>query len=137
MSQNITKKMSTAEKIMLLEWLMYDIRAWWHKGKTRLKDKRVWKCIALIGQLWKITQDNSHPDHKLVRDIVWHKFYERIGLYLTGQYEGRILRASVMEGGYEGLEKFHGRNPAHSLCSVEYRREFKRLVKSDYTHFVQ
>lgn len=137
MSQNITKKMSTAEKMMLLEWLMYDIRANWHGPKQRLKDKRVWKCLELIDQLYRIATNREHADHNLVRNISWHKFYERIGLYLTGRFEGRILRESISNGGYEGLEQIHGRNPAHSCCSLEYRKTFKSLIKSDYTHIVE
>lgn len=119
--------MKYREMILLLESIMYDIRAGWDKGMLkRAKDKRVEKCIDIICKINRAINNESGELCKLTK---WDKMYEPIGLYLTGVYEGRILRTSYNNGGYEGLEKIHGlpRNPKHR--SKWYQKELKKFQR--------
>ena len=100
--------MNTKEKLLLLDILMTDIRGDWDGGKyKRYKDIRVWKCLELIGELNSIAIDYTHKDYLIVCNINWDNFYKTMGEYLTARFEGRALRKSVCDGGYEGLDAFH------------------------------
>ena len=128
--------MCTKEKILLLETLMDDIRGGWDGGKLkRYKDKRVWMCLKLIKDFTIISRDYNHKDNRIVADLDWFKFHQALGVYLAGSYEGRYLRMSICDGGYEGLDKFHGLNPSFSMRSKEFCKTVKQLCRNDYGFF--
>ena len=107
--------MNKREKILLLQTLMCDIRNTWDDGKyKRYKDKRVWKCLELIDELCDT-------------DDIFSNLYNNIGVYLCGRHEGRILRTSYKDGGYEGLEDIH----RYSIKTFKHRSdEFKKSLKT-------
>ena len=128
--------MDTLEKILLLETLMHDIRSWWDGGKLkRYQDKRVWECLKLVDELSIIANDYKHKDHNKVYGIYWFNFYQSIGVYLAGRHEGRYLRMSICNGGYEGLKAFHRLKPNFSMRSKEFCQITKKLCCADYTFF--
>jgi hypothetical protein len=101
--------------------------------KTGIKDERVWKCLKLIDEFSTISHDSNHPEYNLFSSINWHKFYETIGCYLTARFEGRYLRQSVCNGGYEGLEYFHKLKPTFSKRSKEFCKMAKQLCRTEFT----
>jgi len=120
------------EKVLLLQMLMHNIRSAWDSGKyKRYKDKRIWKILELIKEIsiearrnWKNRSYNKYSE------IDYYTFSKLLGLYLLGDYEGRILRQSYKEGGYEDLEQIHGYTlKTFKNRSKEFRNTFKAYAK--------
>lgn len=127
------KEMNDREKMLLLDILMSDIRSSWDlKRNKRLKDKRVWRCLELIDDMQKIANDTNHKLYSVASCIPWQKFYETMGIYLTGRFEGRFMRKSVCNGGYEGLYLFHHIRADFSLRSKEFSSEIKTYCRVAY-----
>lgn len=127
------KQMDTREMMLLLQLLMHDIRAGYESGPSAAKDKRAWKALDLVDELSNISNNHDHKDYVMVSCISWHKFYESIGVYLTGRFEGRYLNMSICDGGYDGLEYFH------KLSETDFKSrspQFKKQLKehSRYVH---
>ncbi len=119
--------MKYRELILLLESIMYDIRAHWGGGMiSRAKDKRVKKCLDIV---IKISIKAHEVESNELNKVEWSKFFECIGLYLTGVYEGRILKTSYKYGGYEGLDKIHGLNDNPKNHSKWYQKELKKYQR--------
>ncbi len=96
------------EKVLLLEMLMMDIRHDWDKNpQDRHKDPRVLACIQIIWECQNFTHNKRDTNYIFIEMVKWHGFMQNIGLYLTGKYEGRILKESHYNGGYEGLHLIH------------------------------
>lgn len=124
------KQLTLPEQILLLQEVMSDIRLNWDERRfNRINDKRVWLCIDIVENFDNLLaaklDKHESIETQILEDIKWDNFYNLLGLYLTGIYEGRILRDSFCEGGYEGLEKIH------KLDRLNYRSsEFMAILES-------
>jgi hypothetical protein len=125
--------MDIKEKILLLEILMTDIRSSWDTNTDKiLRDQRIWTSLKLIDEFQFISTNYEHQHYNLFRVVNWQNFHNSIGCYLTGRYEGRYLRMSICDGGYEGLELLHQLEPKFSLRSDEFKAEVKRYCRTQY-----
>lgn len=125
--------MNYEEKICLLEQLLWDIRSDWDFCKTiektiqlRAKDKRVHEAVKILNEVHASGEPNAWA----------FRMHERIGLYLIG-YDGRILRAPLKKGGYEGLEKIHKLKPDFSKRSLAFRNKCKQLLRTEWSFYLK
>lgn len=119
------------EKFLLLQILMTDIRmdfSVWAR-----QDARVDKCIDLAFDLHSSFLDNEHSAADVATARLLFKVIQRLGVYLTGRYEGGYLRASFDEGGYEGMEEKHGLPFTPTGRSAWLCRELKQYLKTEFS----
>jgi hypothetical protein len=120
--------MDCKEKVLLLQLLLLDIRRGWDSSKTKIfKDKRVWKAIQLVNEIEYKHGEEMQELWKGFNYNIPHKILVNLGLYLTGQYEGRIFNSSYFDGGYEGLGDVHGLSENDF---VDRTVEFKEIAKT-------
>ncbi len=119
--------MKYRELILLLESLMYDIRSHWGGGMiSRAKDGRVKKCIEIV---IKLSRESSDVEPNELSKVEWSIFFNRLGLYITGVYEGSILKTHYKHGGYEDLYKIHGLHLNPKNRSKWYQKELKKYQR--------
>jgi len=94
------------EKFLLLQILMTDIRM--DFATPARQDQRVEKCLDLAFSLRDTLLDGKHSAADVARARPLWRVIERLGVYLTGRYEGGYLRAPFKDGGYEEMENVHG-----------------------------
>jgi hypothetical protein len=107
--------MDTQEKILLLDLLLYDIKADWDFNVgDRQRDPRIWECVEILDSL------NSEQLNVL-------PYFANIGLYLTGKFEGGIFGAD--RGGFEGLQQVHKLKLGNCYLSPQFKKKANELLR--------
>lgn len=96
-------------------------------------DARVDKCIDLAFDLHTSFLDTNHSEADVSTARLLFKVIQRLGVYLTGRYEGGYLRAPFEEGGYEGMADKHGLSFTPAGRSAWFQRELKQYLKTEFS----
>lgn len=109
-------KMTWAEKVLLLELVMFDIRMNWNWGHRLV---RWWP--------WTSVKKRKKAAMELARNLGFVTVWRRLDEFNVGD-DGRWLRADYTDGGYERMEELHHFKLCHdnrvSIDECRWSHEF-------------